>query len=176
MGVITSLIIGTLIVIGLVYFVNKSKRKPEAQTPGHGEKTRVPRQQPDSEKEIKDLLNQLVQLNIKARVEGMTIDVLERLESIIDTLQELVQVMNESYPGNDLTWEVNQSVKDYLPNKVIQPFLNLTQGERNKNKEQFMESSSMLQGALAEISDMVKNNRIGEFNAKAKFLKVRFAR
>ena len=103
-------------------------------------------------------------------------DVLERVESIIDTLQELVPVMNKSYPGNDLTWEVNQSVKDYLPNKVILPFLNLSQEEQDKLKVQFMESSSMLEGALAEISDMVKNNRVGEFNAKAKFMKVRFAR
>ena len=166
----------SLIAIGLVvvYFVNKGKKKPEMRRPSRGEETRVPKQ-PDSEKELKEMMNQLVQLNIKARIEGMAMDVLKRVESIIDTLQELVPVMNKSYPGNDLTWEVNQSVKDYLPNKVILPFLNLSQEEQDKLKVQFMESSSMLQGALAEISDMVKNNRVGEFNAKAKFMKVRFA-
>ncbi|MEA3514339.1 MAG: hypothetical protein U9R34_02605 [Nanoarchaeota archaeon] len=170
---IISSIIGTLIAIGLVvYFVNKGK-KPEA--PSHGEETSVSKQ-PDSEKEIKEMMNQLLQLNIRVRIEGMAMDVLERVESIIDTLQELVPVMNKSYPGNDLTWEVNQSVRDYLPNKVIQPFLNLTQEEQTKLKVQFMESSSMLQSALAEISDVVKNNRVGEFQAKAKFMKVRFAR
>ena len=171
---IISSFIGTLIAIGLVvFFINKGKKKPEA--PSQGEETRVSKQ-PDSEEEIRDMMNQLLQLNIKVRVEGMGQEFLERIESIIDTLQELVPVMNMNYAGNDLTWEINQSVKDYLPNKVIQPFLNLTQEERSTNKEQFMESSSMLQSALAEISDVVKNNRLGEFKAKAKFMQVRFAR
>jgi len=170
------MVIGTLIAIGLVgvYLIYKYKIKPEVQT--QSQDNTIVKQQPNPEEEIKDLLNQLLLWNIKVRVEGMAMDVLEKIESIIDTLQELVPVMNMNYAGNDLTWEINQSVKDYLPNKVIQPFLNLTQEERSTNKEQFMESSSMLQDALAEISDVVKNNRLGEFKAKAKFMQVRFAR
>ena len=128
----------------------------------------------DPARKLQALLDDLVIVNTNVRTKGLSRAAISAVETIIDTLRQLLPEMNEKYTGNDLTWEVNRSAQAYLPN-IVAPYLELTTSERSTNEAEFVESLGKLKDALEEISRIARENRIGEFSAKAKFLKARFA-
>ncbi|MFQ5796086.1 MAG: hypothetical protein ACE5JP_13700 [Candidatus Bipolaricaulia bacterium] len=121
------------------------------------------------------LLDGLVKLNIKIRTEALPTKAMSVIERIIDKLRKLLPEMNQNYTGNDLTWEVNRTAEVYLP-KVIDPYVDLSSTQRNKKRVLLLESLKVLEEALDEVVKLVRENKEGEFAAKAKFLKARFAK
>ena len=128
----------------------------------------------DPARKTQALLDNLVIVNTNVRTKGLSRAAMSAVETIIDALRKLLPEMNEKYRGNDLTWEVNRSAETYLPN-IVAPYLELTTPERSTNEAEFVESLGKLKDALEDISRIARENRIGEFSAKAKFLKARFA-
>ena len=131
---------------------------------------------PDPEAELIRRFDNLVMMNIKIREAKLATEVLSLFEEIIDKLRRLLPEMNENYPGNDLTWEVNRTADEYLPKQILSSYLGLTLELREQKKSEILETSGMLKKTLDEIIEMVNGNRVTDFAAKATFIKIRFAR
>lgn len=120
-----------------------------------------------------ELLDNLVTINIAIREEGLPSDVVARVECIIDKLRELLPGINERHHGHELTWAVNQMARDYLP-RVVNPYLALAQAEREVRREELLNSLNGLEAELDNVTDLVRNEKLGNFRAKAAFLRARF--
>ena len=159
-------VIGTLVAL----YVSTKERD---HTSKEAEKSAAAKRFEPAEK-LKTMLDNLVNVNTLVRTEGLSQKAISTVEAIIDMLRNLLPEMNENYRGNDLTWEVNRAAEAYLGNSVG-PYVRLTMPEREAHENEFVESLGQLEDALKDISRLVRENRVGEFSAKAKFLRARFA-
>ena len=127
----------------------------------------------DPAAELRGLLDNLVTVNIAIREEGLATDVVTRVEEIIDKLRELLPGINERHNGHELTWAVNRMAKDYLP-RVVNPYVALSQTERESRRKELLNSLNGLEAELDNVADLVRNEKLGDFRAKAAFLRARF--
>ena len=127
----------------------------------------------DPAAELRGLLDNLVTVNIAIREEGLATDVVTRVEGIIDKLRELLPGINERHNGHELTWAVNKMAKDYLP-RVVNPYVALSQTERESRRRELLNSLNGLEAELDNVADLVRNEKLGDFRAKAAFLRARF--
>lgn len=136
-------------------------------------KSRVPTSAPDPRGELLGMLDGLVALNIRIREEGVAKDVLSRLEGIIDKLRGLLEEMNERHPQHELTWTLNQMAKQYL-RKITNPYLALAPPDREKAGGEILRSLNGLEAEIDNVAELVRNEKMGDFKAKAAFLRARF--
>jgi hypothetical protein len=127
----------------------------------------------DPAAELRGLLDNLVTINIAIREEGLATDVVTRVEGIIDKLRELLPGINERHNGHELTWAVNRMAKDYLP-RVVNPYIALSQTERESRRKELLNSLNGLEAEVGNVTDLVRNEKLGDFRAKAAFLRARF--
>ena len=127
----------------------------------------------DPTAELRGLLDNLVTVNIAIREEGLATDVVTRVEEIIDKLRELLPGINERHNGHELTWAVNKMAKDYLP-RVVNPYVALSQTERESRRKELLNSLNGLEAELDNVADLVRSEKLGDFRAKAAFLRARF--
>lgn len=128
---------------------------------------------PDPRQELVRMLNGLVDLNIVIREQAVSEDVLARLEGIIDKLRGLLEDLNERHPQHDLTWTVNQMAKEYL-RKVTGPYLALSPRDREGCRDEILRSLDGLESEVDNVADLVRGEKMGDFKAKAAFLRARF--
>lgn len=128
----------------------------------------------DPVRDLKQNLQNLLQLNIAARVEAFPAPVLETLERIIDRLVHLLPEANSRYPGTDLTWNVNQAAKDYLP-RLVSRYSALNASERDSQATAFVASLVGLEEAVTRAEAAVSGNRSTEFEAVSQFMNARFS-
>ena len=138
-----------------------------------GPKPEVASRVVDPAAELRGLLDNLVTINIAIREEGLATDVVTRVEEIIDKLRELLPGINERHNGHELTWAVNKMAKDYLP-RVVNPYVALSQTERESRRKELLNSLNGLEAELGNVADLVRNEKLGDFRAKAAFLRARF--
>ena len=115
----------------------------------------------------------LVGLNCAIREHALPEAVIARLEHIFEGLRQLLPELNDSYAGSELCWTVNRMATDYL-GRVVKPFVALSSAARDANAAEFLESLTGLENELENIGDLVRNQKVGDFKAKAAFLRVRF--
>lgn len=127
----------------------------------------------DPREELKGMLDGLVNLNIRIREEAIATDVLSRLEGIMDKLRGLLEDVNERHPRHELTWTLNQMAKQYLP-KITDPYLALAPADREKSGNEILRSLNGLEAEIDNVADLVQNEKMGDFKAKAAFLRARF--
>ena len=127
----------------------------------------------DPAAELRGLLDNLVTVNIAIREEGLATDVVTRVEGIIDKLRELLPGINERHNGHELTWAVNRMAKDYLP-RVVNPYIALSQTERESRRKELLNSLNGLEAEVGNVAGLVRNEKLGDFRAKAAFLRARF--
>ena len=130
---------------------------------------------PDPRTELLGMLDGLVDLNIRIREQILAADVTARLERIIDKLLELLEDINSRHPGHDLTWTVNQMAKSYLP-KVANPYLSLSADDREGARTEILHSLDGLEAEVDNVAELVRGHKMGDFKAKAAFLRARFVR
>ena len=118
-------------------------------------------------------LEQLLALNLKVREQALAEPVTAKLEEIIDELRGLVPELSEDHAGSELTWIVNRMASDYLP-RIVNPFVGLSPAGRAENQDELLSSLEGLENELANIRELVRNHKVGEFKAKAAFLRTRF--
>ncbi len=155
-----SAVVASLVTIG-VYRVLDSGKKAEQPAKA------------DPRKELRALLGGLIELNIRIREEGLSDRVLARVEGIIDKQRGLLPEINERYPTHELTWTLNQMAKEYLP-KVLNPFLALSKTDRDEREAELMKSLDGLEAEVDNVEDLVRGDKMGDFKAKAAFLRARF--
>ena len=128
---------------------------------------------PDPRKELRALLDGLIELNIRIREEGLGDHDLSRFEGIIDKLRELLPGINQRYPTHELTWTLNQMAKEYLP-KVVNPFVALSAADRDERQAELMTSLDGLEAEVDNVAELIRGDKLGDFKAKAAFLRARF--
>ena len=128
---------------------------------------------PDPRQELVGMLDGLVDLNIIIREQAISRDVLARLEGIIDKLRGLLEDLNERHPQHDLTWTVNQMAKAYL-RKVTGPYLALSPADREGCRDEILRSLDGLESEVDNVAELVRGEKMGDFKAKAAFLRARF--
>ncbi len=128
---------------------------------------------PDPREELIEMLDGLVALNIRIREEAVTEDVLQRLEGIVDKLRGLLEDVNERHPQHELTWTLNQMARQYL-RKVTDPYLALDPADREKSGDEVLRSLNGLEAEIDNVAELVRNEKMGDFKAKAAFLRTRF--
>ncbi len=128
---------------------------------------------PDPRSELLRMLAGLVDLNIRIREQALAGEVVARLEQIIDTLRGLLEEINERHPGHDLTWTVNQMAKEYL-RKVTDPYLALSSEDRERSRAEILRSLDGLEAEVDNVAELVRSDKMGDFKAKAAFLRARF--
>ena len=128
---------------------------------------------PDPRKELRARLDGLVELNIRIREEGLGDQALSRFEGIIDKLRELLPGINQRYPTHELTWTLNQMAKEYLP-KGVNPFVALSALDRDERQAELMTSLDGLEAEVDNVAELIRGDKLGDFKAKAAFLRARF--
>jgi hypothetical protein len=155
-----SAVVASLVTI-LVYRI--LDKKPERET--------APKVDPAVE--VRNMFDGLVEINIRIREEGLPSAVISRVEGIIDKLRELLPDINERHPTHELTWTLNQMAKEYLP-KVINPYLALSLADRTSRQKELLESLNGLEAEIDNVAELVQGEKMGDFKAKAAFLRARF--
>lgn len=128
---------------------------------------------PDPRAELIGMLDRLLDLNLRIREGAIGAELEDRLEGIIDKLRGLLEDLNQRHPGHDLTWTVNQMAKQYL-SKVTSPYLALTPKDRRASRSEFLRSLDGLESEVDNVADLVRGEKMGDFKAKAAFLRARF--
>jgi hypothetical protein len=127
----------------------------------------------DPREELRGLLDGIVNLNILIREEGLPSEVLARVEEIIDKLRTLLPEINERYPSHELTWTLNQMAKEYLP-KALRPYVALSRKDREDRRPELLKSLDGLEAEIDNVAELVRGDKMGDFKAKAAFLRARF--
>ena len=100
-------------------------------------------------------------------------DILARVEAIIDKLRPLLPEINERYPSHELTWTLNQMAKEYLQ-KAIRPYAALSPADRENRRAELLQSLDGVEGEVDNVAELVRGDKMGDFKAKAAFLRARF--
>ncbi|MBI1355455.1 MAG: hypothetical protein GC160_14005 [Acidobacteria bacterium] len=152
--------VASLVTIGVYRYLDSNK-KPEAPPKA------------DPRKQLRELFDGLVSLNILVREEGLHTAVLARVEGIIDKLRALLPEINERYPSHELTWTLNQMAKEYLP-KAMRPYVALGRQDREDRRAELLKSLDGLEAEIDNVAELVRGDKMGDFKAKAAFLRARF--
>ena len=128
---------------------------------------------PTPREALLSMLDGLLRLNIHLREQAPPRRVIGRVESLIDKLRELLEDLNQRHPDHELTWTVNQMARRYLP-KVVKPYLALSRGDRESTRGELLRSLDGLEAELDNVAELVRGDKMGDFKAKAAFLRARF--
>lgn len=133
----------------------------------------APPPKPNPRQRLLQMLGSLLDLNLRIREQGLAKGVLDRVEAIIDKLRGLLEEINERHPEHELTWTLNQMAKEYLP-KVMNPYLALAPDDRDRSMQELLRSLDGLEAEIDNVADLVRGDKLGDFKAKAAFLRARF--
>jgi hypothetical protein len=157
-----------LIAAMLAYFIYKivhSDKKKQSTETAPPKKT-----EPNSSESI-------LRLNLDLRKSTIPVKLILATEDVIDKLVELIPKVEscDSISG-DLSWTVNRIANEYLPHKCVAPFLRLDENLRSSpsKTEVYLNNLSVLSAELDDVTSILSNKNINEFDAKAKFLSHRF--
>lgn len=157
---VVSATVASAVTIGVYRYLDK-QNKP------------APPPKKDPRAELASLLDGLVRLNIVIREEGLHAEVLSRVEGIIDKLRGLLPEINERYPGHELTWTLNQMAKEYLQ-KAVGPYAALSAEDRDNRRAELLKSLDGVEAEVDNVAELVRGDKMGDFKAKAAFLRARF--
>ena len=158
---VVSAAVASLVTLGVYRFLEARKRPPP------------PPPRPDPRQRLLEILGKLVDLNIRIREQRLGNSVVARVEGIIDKLRSLLEDINERHPEHELTWTLNQMAREYLP-KIMNPYLALSAGDRERSGEELLRSLDGLEAEVDNVADLVRGDMLGDFKAKAAFLRARF--
>ncbi len=119
------------------------------------------------------MLDGLLRLNLDLRERAAPGRAVERVEALIDKLRGLLDDLNLRHPEHELTWTLNQMARQYLP-KVVSPYLALSRADRRTASAELLRSLDGLEAEIDNVADLVRGDKMGDFKAKAAFLRARF--
>lgn len=113
-------------------------------------------------------------LNLRVRSAGLGLDLVQRIERLIDQLAELLPTLSGQFAGFELTWQMQQISSAYLP-KLVDAYASLSDAERAQRRTEFETSLAELEDAAARTSRALREQRTTEFENISRFLKLRFS-
>jgi len=116
----------------------------------------------------------LNRINLRVRSAGLTSDLVERIERLIDQLAELLPTLSGQFAGFELTWQMQQIASAYLP-KLVNAYASLSDAERSQRRREFEASLGELEDAAARTARALREQHTTEFENISRFLKLRFS-
>jgi hypothetical protein len=113
-------------------------------------------------------------INLRVRSAGLALDLVQRIERLIDQLAELLPTLSGQFAGFELTWQMQQIASAYLP-KLVDAYASLSDAERSQRRSDFEASLAELEDAAARTTRALREQRTTEFENISAFLKLRFS-
>ena len=113
-------------------------------------------------------------INLRVRSAGLALDLVQRIERLIDQLAELLPTLSGQFAGFELTWQMQQIASAYLP-KLVNAYASLGDAERSERRGEFETSLAELEDAAARTSRALREQHTTEFENISRFLKLRFS-
>jgi hypothetical protein len=113
-------------------------------------------------------------INLRVRSAGLALDLVQRIERLIDSLAELLPTLSGQFAGFELTWQMQQIASAYLP-KLVDAYASLNDAERSQRRGEFETSLAELEEAAGRTSRALREQRTTEFENISRFLKLRFS-
>ena len=174
MGNVIGSFIGVLLAIGVAIFIFKrmtKKSSPEQQQP----KPTVATPKEDPNKDLENITNSLVRLNVKIRTtHGLTPEAIQLVEEIIDFLKTVVPQMMERHSSETLTYELKRISVEHLP-EIIKEFVDLSEDSRKRHHDSFIQSLTDIRDQVKRAIEIVEQNEQAEFKVMASFLKTKYS-
>ncbi|WP_320041939.1 hypothetical protein [uncultured Desulfobacter sp.] len=129
----------------------------------------------DPDAEFKKILDTLIKLNLLIRTDrDFSMDLILKIESIIDDLKALIPDMITRYPGETLTYELKKIGATHLF-KTVKEYLDLSPDSRQTQMQAFEKTIESLHEVCTRSRQIVDNNEIAEFKTMAHFLEGKFS-
>lgn len=174
MGHIIGSFMGGLLAIGAAVLIFKYLTKNRPSKDKQPEET-VPLRKEDPQKELSDITNRLVLLNISARTTyGLQIEIIRLVEEIIDYLKTTVPQMIERHPSETLTYELKRISVEHLPD-VFKEFVDLSEESRKHHHDAFLQALGDIRNQVKRANEIVEQNEQAEFKVMASFLKTKYS-
>jgi hypothetical protein len=113
-------------------------------------------------------------INLRVRSAGLALDLVQRIERLIDQLADLLPTLSGQFAGFELTWQMQQIASAYLP-KLVDAYASLGEAERSQRRSDFETSLAELEDAAARTTRALREQRTTEFENISAFLKLRFS-
>lgn len=116
----------------------------------------------------------LRQVNIEARLQvGLDSQVLESIETLIDSISQLIPLLNQSHPSAEMTWVIHKVSQDHL-NLLCGKYFNLGVHAKQEGLGSFLDSMRGLQSEVNKIQSLLDDQDQSKFDAEAKYLKQKY--
>ena len=174
MGNVIGSFIGGLLAIGVAVLIYKRLTKKHPST-GEQPVTAMTPAKEDPQKEMAEITNRLVRLNITARTTGgLTLDIIQLVEEIIDYLKTTVPQMIERHPSETLTYELKRISAQHLPD-IFKEFIDLSEDSRKHHQDAFIQALEDIRNQVKRANEIVEQNEQAEFKVMASFLKTKYS-
>jgi hypothetical protein len=172
----TIIIVAALFIVALFAFnlIIRRMQRPKISSSSEGQSSRPPEKE-DPAANFKEILDTLIKLNLMIRTDrGFPMELISKIESIIDDLKALLPDMIDRYPGETLTYELKKIGSTHLF-KTVKEYLDLSPDGRQTQREVFEKTIETLQEVCARSRQIVDNNETAEFKTMAHFLEGKFS-
>jgi len=114
-------------------------------------------------------------LNILIRtIHGLSLEILQTIEEIIDLLRDTVPQMIARHPSESLTYELKRISGEHLA-EIVKEFVDLSQDSRERHGEAFIASLGDIREQIRRAKEIVEHNEVAEFKVMASFLKTKYS-
>jgi len=170
------IIVAAVFIIALILF-NLIIRRMKASKVSSSTKEQSPStpEKKDPGADFKKILDTLIKLNLLIRTDrDFSMDLILKIESIIDDLKALIPDMITRYPGETLTYELKKIGGTHLF-KTVKEYLDLSLNSRQIQRQAFEKTIESLHDVCKRSRQIVDNNEIAEFKTMAHFLEGKFS-
>jgi len=170
------IIVAAVFIIALILF-NLIIRRMKASKVSSSTKEQSPStpEKKDPGADFKEILDTLIKLNLLIRTDrDFSMDLILKIESIIDDLKALIPDMITRYPGETLTYELKKIGVTHLF-KTVKEYLDLSLDSRQIQRPAFEKTIESLHDVCKRSRQIVDNNEIAEFKTMAHFLEGKFS-
>jgi len=170
------IIVAAVFIIALILF-NLIIRRMKASKVSSSTKEQSPStpEKKDPGADFKKILDTLIKLNLLIRTDrDFSMDLILKIESIIDDLKALIPDMITRYPGETLTYEMKKIGATHLF-KTVKEYLDLSLNSRQIQRQAFEKTIESLHDVCKRSRQIVDNNEIAEFKTMAHFLEGKFS-
>ena len=172
----TIIIVAALFIIALFAFnlIIRRLQRPKISS-SSGVQSSRPSEKEDPGADFKQILDTLIKLNLMIRTDrGFSMELISKIESIIDDLKTLIPDMITRYPGETLTYELKKIGSTHLF-KTVKEYLDLSPESRQTQQEYFEKTIESLHEVCKRSRQIVDNNETAEFKTMAHFLEGKFS-
>jgi len=172
-----TVIIASAVFIIALFVLNLIIRRLKTPTVSSGpvEQSTSAAEKKDPGADFKQILDTLIKLNLLIRTDReLSMDLISKIESIIDDLKALIPDMITRYPGETLTYELKKIGATHLF-KTVKEYLDLSPDSRQTQRHAFEKIIESLHDVCVRSREIVDNNETAEFKTMAHFLEGKFS-